>query len=477
MGSRTKTVTGASFQTLYDDEGKENSLLMGVMASSNARDNIRGYGNFDDTFTKISTYFNSRAVHSVLTGGTGSIFSAIDAMSSGIHSVGHSIDSTESVGTTVENLIYEDYTDTIPSTVTIDTIAISGSIINYTLSDGTTGSTPLTSAPLMRINYTFSGVSYFRIVYEDNYSTDDDGDLDFYASAVKIQGEELSRRVVYPILNRFGTIRRSLDEGMDEPELKDIYFTYCAKIDSDIAKDLFSIMDEHGVTSYRIPVYNSTYHAVVYRNSGMKYRGTTVKDDDGDKVVMIPMELFRELNVYNKYVQLKKTVGIMTFSTKEIKLKWYQTELFKWIFFIITIVVAVITQQYYIIGWTIGLKALSIIFKDNKWAMVIISVIGAVYGVYTVGFTTASVLSLASSLSSVYVKYQFDNTMEDIAELSEREKELREASKGISKTYTFDSSSARLIDVSDLIYESYDLAYNEVEYVYASMDSVYDIYN
>jgi hypothetical protein len=291
----------------------------------------------------------------------------------------------------------------------------------------------------------------------------------------------------------------TLDDQLDQPDLKNAWLTYASHRHDDMFSSVVSEV-------YNIPPVNENPNQFTPMVTNMvtikgatevryEYLTNMYEDDllpDGYRMVhengwfycdyfddekgewesryMIPMNYLKEKILKDKFTAYNRTFTMFVYSEKTVKLKWYQTLFFRFIF----MVIALFTVGPMAIAINIGMQVLGKVLEQLD--PIISAIIGFAVGLVTGGFSFnfTNILNLANNILSFVMKLNtimFQKSMEAIQDsidtLTEKTEELRDEMNDMLNDTVF----IRFGDKLEMLYNGvYDLAPATPDLVYRSVD-------
>jgi len=489
MGSRKKIVKGALFNNSYHQRGNPKELYINRLVNAETGGLDIGDDRLDEELLKINVYFNGRNKIIRSQDSKIRIFDPDLCMAdSPTHSGAYTILSITNISPPGDNdIVMADYSNTYDSSVTIDNIVVDATTIpntlDYTLSNGATGSIMRTDAQVTVIEYDNGGTTYYRYVFTEDYKVDTIDKYGFIFDRMKNDGQTKPDREAKHHMYKYGTNQRSFSDAYENDELKDLFYTFCGRADDDEVISFYEslgIEAEVGVDpAYGGEELSPTFSldlgfgdlVEIYKISNgvweMRYNGQIVKDEDGNNIVALPIEFFRRKKMVDKYIAVKKYMGMLSLSQKEVKLKWYQTGLFKFIIVIVAFVWGAFTGDF---EWFVNMlvsQAVSAVLMSIFKGSIFVNILSVLYSIYNLDFsniTSASsmlaILNIATKIVSTYSQYTVGNLRDEASEISDEEKELRDQLNEYKKQYLYSplGEYSRIREIPyNAIYNSYDM--------------------
>jgi hypothetical protein len=170
-----------------------------------------------------------------------------------------------------------------------------------------------------------------------------------------------------------------------------------------------------------------------------------------------------------RYAFMRDMFRIWANQVETIKLKWYQTGLFKLLTFIVTVVLAIVTGQFYLIGIAIGLNIAMKVLGEflPPEVMAVLAVVAAVtFGDFSgLANSFATVANITNSISQVYFIKEQGKMLEQLEtykDMIEAEQEALEEMQKETLYIPFDSYTSYFNTVYDTLYNAYDGMYDSV---------------
>lgn len=272
----------------------------------------------------------------------------------------------------------------------------------------------------------------------------------------------------------------TLEDLMDDPEAKHIWFTYSAEYDGDYKTVIDSTLkngpykfEAHGMKfemkkdALHNLTSNSDYESEDYFMYINGKKQPVDKDNDQLKQYFIPLEWLRDdRKLYEKYNDLENCLKLWVFKEQKIKLKWYQTGLFR----IFTFVAALVFGGPMAIITMIGTMALSKLLGPELSAIAAIAMAFINPASLSTATFTATVntfmyvANLASNAMTLYFQNQFDKYQSRIDrrkdEMDEMQDEL-DAMRGENLYVGFTREVDSLYEASyEALYDVYTYAFD-----------------
>ena len=202
------------------------------------------------------------------------------------------------------------------------------------------------------------------------------------------------------------------------------------------------------------------------------------QDDDGETIpfMIVPTgPLMRETMVI-KYEAYNSLFGMMLFSQKTVKIKWYQSMFFRFIMMLISMVVAPVAFAI-----NMGLQIASSVFKELG---AIFKAIISIYQLVTTGFSGNmfqnildvgnNMLTIVSTYNQIAFQSEYQKIQNRIEALTEEEKEMREELDSMSQQPLYIPMGDRI----DFGYNGlYDLPHTQLDRLAMSTQVDTSIYN
>lgn len=479
MGSRKKIVNGASFVNTYNQGGNPKELMINRLVQDNTDGRKIGSLRFDDRLLGIVGYTRSLTKFLEVKGSITELFDATVAMTHSVGTAPYTIVSSQVEETNALNTIRADYMIIKPPTVTISTYVTNNDTngnpvsYTYTLSDGYTGTVGITSRTIHSVTYINGGITYKYFTFSNtSYGSPTSNKLKFFIEAIKEDGKKLPSRKSYRTMNKMGTTANSFADAYNNTELKDLYYTYSAKsTDDDAIKFTNSIVGDNitiqidgnstlEITKQGNTIAGSTKWVTLYN-------GTKVVDEDGEDVIVLPLNMLDSLGVADKYVFVKKHLGYLSFSTKEVKVKWYQTGLFKFIIGAVLAIYGYFSGNFVPLQVYLASTAIAYVFKGN----IIGDILNVFLTIYTFGITleisvlgAVNALNIASSFFSLYVKYKSGQIADETNSVERRANDIQQQIGMYNRQF--------LYSPLDAIPYLYTLTYNAYDELYKPLESI-----
>lgn len=469
MGGSTEEVNGGAFSNLYVQNDKPRELLINRLVQDSNHGISMGTYKSDERLLGIVSYFspNNEFIHT--SGAIEARFDALAAMGSTTDASDYAIGVTFAAPWNNTNIVKADYSDMFAPTVTILSIVesvngVGDTILTYELDTGYIGTVGKLDVEIKGVGYTSNNVQYTHYFFVFEYLIEADSSLEFFIEPVKQDSQKSPDRESYITMNKMGTTIRSFEDAFKDDKLVDLFYTYAGKTldplvklftDSIIGSSIDVIMDD-----------NSSLH--IFRAGLLDWRcaynGTVLKDADGDYIIVLPMEFFRQQTIVNKYISVKKYLGLISFSTDTVELKWYQTKLFKFIIGIVLFVWGMFTGDFGTFISYVFSTAIGIIFADNYVVQILLAVVTVGYSAVMVGFTLMTAMQIASLLLSTYAKLQLESVVMEAENVAQETKELQLAADKYKRQFLY----TPLSEIPSL----YDLSYNAISASYNSLATI-----
>ena len=235
----------------------------------------------------------------------------------------------------------------------------------------------------------------------------------------------------------------NLETSMSEAEDLEIAFmTYSTTRGGDFGHLVDTV---YGSSSAPKSITISGGHfSITYRGGGGGYniyidQGSFPADFEGQCRYIIPTSLLRKLPMKDKFDAYKEMFCTWNYCEVVVKIKWYQTKLFRFIMFIISVIVTFFTM-----GATAALTAvivqigMTIIGKFSpELAMVLGIVVGFIAGNFS-GFTgtlnlVKQVVNIATHINTMAFENDLASIKNDTEKYNEETREAAKAIEGIQK--------------------------------------------
>jgi len=305
-------------------------------------------------------------------------------------------------------------------------------------------------------------------------------DLTFLFDRIKQDGNKEPTREYKKIFSKYGTLSKSFGDIYENDDLKDFFYTLASK-KNDMIGGVLSL--EFGTTQTLVEIelnygdrveiephrekYDLLGYDAYYLWDDVLYNGKDIKQD-GDDIMLVPIEFFDSMSLKDKYMVLKLTLGFLGYAEKTVKVKWYQTDFFK----AMVVGALVVTGQWEAIGAIVATEVSTNVFGKNS----IVTRAIQVYSIYNLGaeaFTTGNsitYLKLSSELMKVYVEYQGGKYLDEAKEYrDETEKAKLELTKNIKRQFMYNP-----LDEWDAVKQ---MQYNSLYNSFGVLDNTYSYMN
>lgn len=471
MGSSKKKVNGASFSNTYNQNNKPKELLINRLVQDNTGGRKIGSLKFDDRLLGIVSYTKSITKFVKVTGAISESFDPEKAMQNSVNTTPYTIVSSQVEDTTPENIIKSDYMITKSPTVSLDSytnnVDDNNNVVsyNYTLSDGTNSTVGATSRSIHSVTYTHNGQTNKYFTFSNtSYGNAKDSGLKFFMESIKEDGKKLPNRESYRTMYRMGTTVNSFSDAFKNNELKDLYYTYSAKSTNPDAIEFTNSIVSDNIT---IQIDGNSTLEITKKGNGWitLYDGTEVKDEDGDDVIVLPLNAMDKLSISDKYIFVKKHLGYLSFSQKEVKVEWYQTGFFKFLLGAVLGVYGLFTGNFIPLEAYLGSLAVGYVFKNSSIGQVVGALLSFWTGGFIIDFTISGVmnaLNLASTFFSIYVKYEYNSIIDKTNAVEKKVEHLKEQIAKYSRQFLY-SPLDKMPYLYTLTYNAYEELYNPLD--------------
>lgn len=342
----------------------------------------------------------------------------------------------------------------------------------------------------------------------------------------KRDGEFIEDRKMLALYNNFGIKRDDLyetdedgNEGLGSPDLKHAAFTYAGQmtIDQKYGEVALDHKASYGFLGYgkgELTINSPTLSFKYLNNlwisgsdeglelkSSLKINGNTFNAPFDGYIYLIPIGNMKTLPMNIRYQFVVEHFRLAFLSVVVVKLKWYQTGLFKFMLMAVSMFIpalhayqgavqaataagastAAATSAGFTAAATAAVKAFAIMmvvkiaFKISPELGAAVSIAAIAYGVYDSGGwsemstlqQSVTVVTIAGSMSKYYFTIQNDKITNEILDIQEKDKELKEAIADMRK--------AAIYDPLDATQSYYDLVY-ELHNVYSEAQFDYDVF-
>jgi hypothetical protein len=279
------------------------------------------------------------------------------------------------------------------------------------------------------------------------------------------------------------TLQESLESNS---ELRDSFITYSSsRVDpafGEFINEMYSKGNEvscKGKLDFHYETHADPsgvdYYSITYR--GKRYE-TAEKDEDGEwmPLFIAPIEPMKKLTMPRKFEAYNNMFCMWGFSEKTVKLKWYQTSVFRIIMMIISIVLAFITFG---VSGLVMWGALQVVGQiltmiDPRIAAIVMLAIAIVTQNYSNIYNqilniTSKLLDVVSTFNQVAFQSKIEHEQNVAKKLHEQTKEVQDEIDEITK-----NSNQILISFSDKVDYLYngnmEAAYQAPELIASSVD-------
>ncbi len=464
MGSNEEIVNGGAFSNLYVQNDKPRELLVNRLAQDSNHGIVMGTYKADERLLGIVTYFSPKNEFIHTSGAIESRFDALSAMGSTTDAGNYDLGVTYAAAWNNTNIVKADYSDMFPPTVNILSIVesvngVGDTILTYELDTGYVGTVGKLNVEIKAVGYAVDTVLYTHYFFVFEYTLEADSSLEFFVEPIKQDKQRSPDRESYMTMNKMGTTVRSFEDAFKDDKLVDLMYTYAGKTldplvrlftDSIVGSSIDVIIDDN--TSLHI-------FRVGLQDWRCAYNGTVLKDADDDYIIVLPMEFFHKQTIVNKYISVKKYLGLLSFSTDTVEIKWYQTAFFKFLLGVVLFIWGMFTGDFGTFISYVFSSAIGMIFADNYVVQILLAVVTLGYSAVTAGFTIMTAMQLASLLLSSYAKIQVDNVLTESTKVDQEAKELQHAANKYKRQFLYTPLS-EIPSLYDLSYNSISASYN-----------------
>ncbi len=188
---------------------------------------------------------------------------------------------------------------------------------------------------------------------------------------------------------------------------------------------------------------------------------------EGRGVMILPVDIFQDMTMPDRYLHMNEIFRLWGNTVVEVDLKWYETGLFKLVAFIVVVIIAMWTGQYYMIGVAIGFKVGYQLLSEILPPEVLI-ILAVVYAVVTFDYSTtlstfASIANVANNMSQYYFVKQTEDLQNELESYGDEQQQAQDAINEMTNDalyIPFDSYSRYYDGMYSITYESYGTAYD-----------------
>lgn len=339
------------------------------------------------------------------------------------------------------------------------------------------------------VHYTRYGETTDRLVkvFESGTMSKQLTDNLFMIMNYRVNGVDTDDKYKKIINTIMGLSDGTLDSALSDKDIKSFFLTYSSQwtYDEDMWQSQYghliedmmnwSVPEDSGYDVYwvhdgvamsvryvRKPRTDGTDGIAMYIN-GVEY----VNDNNPPIQYMLPVEFFQKRIMVDQYKDLAILLTFFAYVEKEVKLKWYQTWIFRAILWIVAVVLAIYGMPAMLIGMLSAevVKRLPISDKTKMILNVALSIITMNPSAIMANIFTAVsfVLNIASQLLTFYFKSMLEGFKEELKELDDKTKEVAKAIAEISRKgiyFPLDAIGEIYDNIYELPYKAVDAMYN-----------------
>jgi hypothetical protein len=379
----------------------------------------------------------------------------------------------------------------VPNDTEVSTI-YGNATMTYTLVGDATVYTVANFAELTgyKYEYTKKGKTYTEFAQRDRrdvFAREGD-ELTFLFDRIKQDGDTEPTKEYRRIFAKYGTNKASFEDIYDNEDLKDMYYVMA---DADVYGDFLKrelyrvgfniVIDLQNGDTATIESgvdLDALYGDSVISMSKALYNGREVEEADSDgnrvPVIYIPIEFFNTSPLKEQYAIIRESLGFMSYLTKTVRVRWYQTMFFK---FIVTAAL-IATGQIEGLAAMYGQEISSKVLGENS----ILTRAIQLYGLYNLataatapGATMASQIQFASSLMNMYVGYRASEYRDDIRSIESEKKEYLDQIKEAKDQFMYEPldewNGVRSIQYN-MLYNSFGVLDHTYDYKYKYLRGV-----
>ena len=201
-------------------------------------------------------------------------------------------------------------------------------------------------------------------------------DYDFLAFLIKSwrewQGEFRQRQVFYSWNGIIGN-RLEKDEGFNDDRVGEIIIALVGKWGDeryqDILEEVYGTADNPKQVGIRFTNQQGISYDYVFYWDGNTRKieiGDTLIEDTDEYLYFIPLKYLQKLNMKDKFDYYSDILRFLVYTEEEIKLKWYQTKLFRWIMELLSIAFMFTTGGISGVWKAIAIEAISKGIKNDE---------------------------------------------------------------------------------------------------------------
>lgn len=290
------------------------------------------------------------------------------------------------------------------------------------------------------------------------------------------------------------------EESFKNSDIKNVAFSYASKFNrSDIQdektrnaiKDNFKIFTPgvDGKTSGAIianDLFSIQYKKQISFGPGLSistvkmiYNGVSASVDLDEPVFLVPIPNFEKLSFEEKYNFIRDCMSIIGNTSKTVKLKWYQTGLFKIVIMIVSMVISYFTGPK---AFMAAMKMMAVGFIITTIATMIDPRLGAIVGIAMIaygGYTNwgdltalqqvVTIVDVAGRMSQLYFQVALEGISDKIKQLQDKTKETAE----VIRDMLGDSIYSPLDVTQDYYDTAFDLLYDYQDQMY-EIDAIFE---
>lgn len=283
------------------------------------------------------------------------------------------------------------------------------------------------------------------------------------------------------------------EESFQNPDIKNVAFSYASKLDrSDILdektrnaiKDGFKIYSTNDNGKTTGATISNELVSIVYGGSfgntnSITYNGIRASADPNEPIFLVPIPNFEKLSFEEKYNFIRDCMTIIGNTSKTVKLKWYQTGLFKIVIVIVSMVISYFTGPKAMMAamkmMAVGMIVTTIATMIDPKLGAIVGIAMIIYGGYTnwgdlTSFQQAvTIVDVAGRMSELYFQVALEGISDQIKQLQDKTKEVAE----IINDMLGDSIYSPLDVTQDYYDTAFDLLYDYQDQMY-EIDALFE---
>ena len=297
-------------------------------------------------------------------------------------------------------------------------------------------SVPIDKRTIYLVKYAFNDPSCSTWKESDAftvYKTDIIGEAHtyrFFIFPVKDNGEFVEHDAYQKVLlTSLGLGNGVLNESLADSRIVKSIISYSTDYNSEVfnpyIQEVYGAPGNTNQVVFNTAHYNITYSSTNESSGMINFDGTSFSTE-GKYVYILPVDIFDNMILMDRYNNLNEILRVWANVSETTDLEWYQTGLFKLIVIIVTVIVAIYTGQWQMVGYAIGAKAFVAVFGEylSPELMAVISIVLIVYAgdFSSVTGTFGAIANMSQSIAQLY----FIGAQEDLTKQIESYKKQQE---------------------------------------------------